>query len=209
MRRRPLRVPAVFEPWSSLLDRHPRWKGPILVAGVTAVVVVLAVVLAYAPNPVLAFAPTHGPPFVFSNVTRVTATGGVNGPGGCAAPGGTAVEYCYRLLLAWAVSVTGPLNLSEPGPVQYANTSVVTFTVERVGTSIGISYVNVTVLGPSGRLLASYAEPSGWAAAPSEHLPLVILANDSVVLNFGPQPATSYELVATEGAWGSTESYLP
>jgi hypothetical protein len=200
---------AVTAPWGSVLDRHPRWKGPVLVSGVSAVVVAIAWVAAYAPTPALAPVPSRGPPFVFGSAAPVMAVGSHSGPGGCAAPGGQSVEYCYSILVGWPMNLTGPFNLSGPAPVQYANTSVVAFTVQVVGTSGSEAFVNVTVLSPSGQLLAGYTLTGGWTAYPAVALPLVIVANDTVVLNLGPHPASDADLIATEGAWGTTGVSLP
>jgi hypothetical protein len=199
----------VTSPWGSLLDRHPRWKGPVLVVGVSAAVLAISWVAATAPTPALTPLPSHGPPFVFGSVVGVTAEGSHNGPGGCAAPGGPSVEYCYAISIGWPINLTGPFNLSGPGPVQYANTSVVAFSVEVVGTSGSQPFSNVTVLSSAGQLLAGYSPQSGWVAYPASALPLVIVANDSVVLNLGTHPASDSDLIATEGAWGSTGVSLP
>jgi hypothetical protein len=200
---------AVTTPFGSLLDRHPRWKGPVLVFGVSAVVVAIAWFSAYAPSPKAVPEPSHGPPFAFSRATGVQAVGGRSGPGGCAAPGGDSVEYCYSVPVVWPVNLTGPFNLTGPGAVEYANTSVIGFSVQVVGTSGSEPFDNVTVLSPSEELLAGYTLSGGWIAYPNVALPLVIVANDTVVLNFGPHPASDSDLIASEGDWGSAGAVLP
>jgi hypothetical protein len=194
---------------SALTQWFERWKGPLVPVGVVAAALSLAIVATYAPVPPAVPQTPHGPPFVFTNATGVTAVGSSAGPGGCAAPGGNAVEYCYRLLVELGMPPTGPFNFSGIGPYALANTSSVAFAVETAGTAVVLSFVNVTILNASGRLLAGFDAAVGWTAFAPATLPLVIEANDTVVLNFGTSSAAGDELIATEGAWGGTGALLP
>jgi hypothetical protein len=186
-----------------------RWTGPLVFVGVVAAALSLAIVVTYAPLPIGVAQAPHGPPFVFTNTTEVRAVGTSSGPGGCSAPGGNLVEYCYRIDLAYGVPMTGPFNFSGPGPFEYANTSVVAFAVDTPGTSAELSYVNVTLLDASGHLLAGVDATGVWTAYAPATLPLVIAVNDTLLLNFGTTSAAGDELVANEGAWGNTGAILP
>ncbi len=188
--------------------RFGRWTPIVVSAGVVVVSVAAILVLVYAPSPSLTASPARGPPFVFANSTELRASSAAPGPGGCVAPAGGGVEYCYRLGIQFGRSVFAPLNLSAATEWEFANTSVVSFAVEQVGASADLPFVNVTILSPAGHLLAGFVPGAGWLAYPPTGLPLVIWPNDTAILNLGPASGAGDTLVAGEGAWGSTSAAL-
>jgi len=193
----------------SVEARFGRWSPVVLSVAALGVVILIGVVLTYAPALQGTPAPNRGPPFVFSNASEIRATGATGGPGGCAVPRGVAVEYCYRLGIQFGTPALGAFNLSGPAAYQFANTSVVVFSIVQIGVTSAVPFVNVTLLAPTGELLAEFDPSAGWNAYAPATLPLVIWANDSAILNFGPTSGAGYDLVASEGAWGSTQAALP
>jgi hypothetical protein len=141
--------------------------------------------------------------------TAINVSNSSNGPGGCAGPGLGLTEYCFICVLDEfaMVGVTGPGAHAET--IVYETTADTTFLLLSGPGGTNVTYENVTLLGSSGLILATYTAEAHWSSYGGDSLPIILSGAETMVLNIGTSPAASGDYIWFEqGAWGTSGSQL-
>jgi len=150
----------------------------------------------------------YGPAVIPGPAQMVTASGGVNGPGGCSAPTGSGTEYCASVPL---MDAAGSLLLEPLDGVVSPSTADLKIELQAPGSSFASLYfVNATLLSnSSGRILATYVPGVGWSGYGLTTLPVALASGQMVVLNGGLVSLSGDTLWFNEGHWGGASAAIP
>jgi hypothetical protein len=188
-----------------------RREASITIVVVVAVVITAAGIGAYLwsgfqsqPNP-----PTRYDGLFILNPTSVIVVGDTRGPGGCSSPGSGVTEYCYT---AGLVYQPGSLLLGPritAATMIYETTADASFWISDFSSGANVTFVNVTLLDDSGRILATYTPGAAWGPYGGDTLPITLSSNETIVLNVGETSASGDSLRFAQGSWGMSATQLP
>jgi hypothetical protein len=91
----------------------------------------------------------------------------------------------------------------------YETTADASFGIWGDGSRANVTFVNVTLLDDSGRVLATYTPGAGWGPYGGEMQPITLSSNESIVLNVGRISDSGDSLVFAQGPWGESAASLP
>jgi hypothetical protein len=91
----------------------------------------------------------------------------------------------------------------------YETTADASFSISDFSSGANVTFVNVTLLDDSGRILATYTPGTGWGPYGGDTLPITLSSNETIVLNVGENSASGDSLRFAQGPWGISATQLP
>lgn len=156
--------------------------------------------------------PTYGPALTPGQIRPVMASGNSNGPGGCAAPGGGATEFCFTFNMVEVAGLAFAREIAPDTSVEYLTTADLAFQLQGCDSHYVCSnatFANVTLTdGSALTIVATFSVGSGWVASAGSTLPIQILENQTFVLNVGTVNPSGDNLLVDEQDWGLSSSEL-